>query len=235
MTIVSSRKGALPKYFAVVFAMTASLFVLAGFTRTFFIPLVTGTFSRPWFVYVHAILFFSWIPLLVGQALLIVRSMFKWHRRLGWMGAAMILPMAASGAAVAYWATRRDVAVGKAADALPFFFGALMDMILFASLAIAAVLARRRSPVHKRLMLLATIAILGAAIGRIPVVGAFSNYIAVALMLSIAAGDIYVSRHVHRATLLGGAWLLIGIFTQGPIGNTNAWISIAQQIVGGGQ
>ena len=228
------RRAAPHRYYFIAFALVAALLVLTGFTRTFFLPLASGTFSRPWFVYVHGLLFFAWISLLVIQALLAVRRQLDWHRRLGWVGVAMIPLMTASGVMVAYWATRRDVAAGQGADALSFFFGTLMDMLLFASLATAAVIARRSSAAHKRLILLATLAVLGAAVGRIPVVGAFANYLTVFLILSIATLDVLTIRQVHRATLLGGAWLLIGIFTETTIGNTNAWLSVAQRIVGNG-
>jgi hypothetical protein len=234
MPFLASQRIALPKSFAFSFAAAAACFVVAGFTRTFFLPLVAGTFSRPWFVYVHACLFFSWIALLVAQALLAARPPMKWHRRLGWVGTAMLLPMAASGVMVAYWSTRRDIVAGEAAEALPFFFGLIMDMVLFASLAVAAVLVRSQTQAHKRLMLLATVAILGAAIGRIPVVGAFANHISVLFVLSIGVGDLWTSRQIHRATALGGAWLLIGMFSEGPIGSTDAWISVARRLVGDG-
>ena len=218
--------------FFVAFAWVTALLVLTGFTRTFFLPLAHGTFSRPWFVYVHGLLFFSWISLLVIQALLAVRRQFKWHRRFGWIGASLIPLMTTSGVIVAYWATRRDVAAGQGADALPFFFGTLMDMFLFASLATTAVLARSSSPVHKRLILIATLAVLGAAVGRIPVVGAVANYITVFMLLCIATFDALTIKQIHRATVLGGAWLLVGIFTEDAIGNTTAWISVAQRIFG---
>ena len=232
MTIMHSRRGAPHKYFFIAFALVTALLVLTGFTRTFFLPLASGTFSRPWFVYVHGMLFFSWISLLIIQALLAVRRQFKWHRRLGWVGATMIPLMTVSGVMVAYWATRRDVAAGQAADALPFFFGTLMDMLLFASLATAAVLARRSSSAHKRLILMATLAVLGAAVGRIPVLGAFADYITVFMLLCIAMFDAFAIGQVNGATILGGTWLLVGIFTETPIGNTTAWLSVAQRIFG---
>jgi hypothetical protein len=185
-------------------------------------------------VYVHGLLFFSWISLLFIQALLAVRRQLKWHRRLGWIGASLIPLMTASGVIVAYWATRRDVAAGQEAVALPFFFGMLMDMFLFASLGTAAVLARRNSPVHKRLILIATLAVLGAAVGRIPVLGGVANYITVFMLLCIAAFDALTIKRVHHATILGGAWLLVGGFSEIPIGDTAAWLSVAQRIIGHG-
>jgi hypothetical protein len=234
MTTMRSTEVAPRHLFFMAFASVTALLVLTGFTRTFFLPLAHGTFSRPWFVYLHGLLFFSWISLLVIQALLALRRQFRWHRRLGWFGASLIPVMTASGVIVAYWATRRDVAASHSAVALPSFFGQLMDMLLFASLATAAVLARNYPPVRKRLILIATLAVLGAAIGRIPVLGASADYITVFMLLCIAMFDAFAIRQVHRATILGGTGLLVGIFTETPIGNTAAWLSVAQRIFGHG-
>src|SRR5207253_1731970 len=51
---------------------------------------------------------------------------------------------------------------------LSFLTIALGDMLVFASLVGAAFYFRRRADTHKRLMLLATIAILAAAVARLP-------------------------------------------------------------------
>lgn len=37
----------------IAFTLVFTAFVLAGFSRSFFIPVASGTFSRPPFVYIH--------------------------------------------------------------------------------------------------------------------------------------------------------------------------------------
>jgi hypothetical protein len=234
MTTMQTNRVAPLKFFFIAFASVSALLVIAGFSRTFFVPLARGTFSKPWFVFVHGLLFLSWISLLLIQAILAVRRRFTWHRRLGWVGASMIPLMTTSGAIVAYWATRRNVAAGQGADALSFFFGTLMDVFLFASLATAAVLTRRSPSIHKRLILIATLAVLGPAVGRISVIGSSADYITVILLFCIVIYDALTVRYVSRATVLGGTWLLVGLFTQTLIGNTTAWLSLAQRIIGNG-
>ena len=73
--------------------------------------------------------------------------------------------MVVSGVAVALWASVRDFSRDSA---VTFFGGQLMDMFMFLSLASASFVARSNPQVRKRLIVLATLAILGAAIGRIP-------------------------------------------------------------------
>ncbi len=232
MVTTRLAKTSTRSFFFVAFISTIIFLVLAGFGRTFVVPLLRGTFSAPWFVYVHGALFFAWITLLLAQALLAVRRKMVWHRRLGWVGATLIPAMVVSGIAVAVWATRRDVAAGQEHEALAFFFGQCMDMLLFGSLAFAAVLMRTNPAMHKRLVLLATLAILGAAVGRIPGVGLVANWVTVGLFVCLAIFDMRNTGRFHRATVAGGMWLLGGIFTEEPLGETEIWLAIAQHLVG---
>lgn len=217
--------------FFVAFIAAVILLVLAGFGRTFVVPLLRGTFSAPWFVYVHGALFFAWLGLLMMQALLAMRRRVDWHRRLGGVGAALVPAMVVSGLAVACWATRRDVAAGQEREALAFFFGQCMDMLLFGTLASAAMLLRGTPAMHKRLVLLATLAILGAAVGRIPGLGVAANGVTVALLVCLALFDLHSIRRIHRATGYGSIWLLGGIFMEEPLGNTATWLAMAQSII----
>lgn len=225
-------KAASRSPFFIFFIAIAIALVLAGFGRTFLVPLLRGTFSAPWFVYAHGALFFGWMGLLMTQALLALRRRMDWHRRLGASGFVLIPAMVASGLAVALWATRRDVAAGQAQEALPFFFGQCMDMLLFATLASAALWLRANPAMHKRLVLLATLAILGAAIGRIPELGVVANGVVIGLLAGMAVFDLHGTGRIHRATSLGGSWLLAGSFLQEPLGSTAAWMAVAQRIVG---
>jgi hypothetical protein len=205
------------------FAALVFAAVLAGFGRTFLVPFARGRFEpRPWFVYAHAALFFVWVTLLIVQAWLAARRQVRWHQRLGWIGFPLVPLMAASGIAVSVWATRRDLALGQA-EAIPFFAGLLMDMLLFFAFASAALLMRRRPAVHKRLMLFATIAILGAAFARIPAMEGLGNSVAVALVLAIGAYDIRIERRIRPVSYIGGLLLLAGIFSETPLGELRAW------------
>ncbi len=67
-------------------------------------------------------------------AILALRRTYKWQLRLGWFGASLVPLMAGAGVFVAFWGTRRDIATGQTAVAVPFFLGNLMDMFLFAYL-----------------------------------------------------------------------------------------------------
>ena len=218
--------------YLVAFSLLVAIFVLAGFTRTFFLPLARHTFTAPWFVYVHGSLFFTWIGLLVTQTSLIASRDVARHRRLGLLAVVLIPLMVASGLTVAFWSTARDYRAGSGDAAISFFFGELMDMVMFASFAISALLTRHRPQWHKRLILLATLAVFGAAVGRLPIVGAASNYITLSFLVAILGYDLLSQRRPHVITLVGGAALMVGTFTEDAIGSTPQWVAMATRLIG---
>jgi hypothetical protein len=220
-----------PRRFFVGFSLTVGILVLAGFARTFFIPLARQRLSAPWFVYLHGTLFLSWVALLIAQSLLIATRHVSWHRRLGPVGAGLVPAMVASGVAVAIWATARDVKAGQGDSAIGLFFGELMDMALFAGLGTAALLTRHRPEVHKRLILLATLALLGAAVGRIPILGKAANLVTFFLLATVAGRDLVRLGRVHSATLWGGLVLVAGILVQTPVGATSLWLSVGRRVL----
>jgi hypothetical protein len=220
---------AIARSYFVVFAAVTVAVVLAGFARTFFVPIIHGTFSAPVTVGVHLSFFLAWVSLLVAQAVLAYSHNLNWHRQLGWSSAILIPAMTASGVAVSLWATARDLRAGQGDVALAFLFGLFMDVASFAALASTAVLMRGKPQVHKRLIVIATIGILGPALGRIPVIGTMSTPITVALIISLTAYDLASRGRVHPATLWGGIALLASGFAQAPIGGTAVWLSLARR------
>jgi len=231
MTEARTFSGATQRSFFVVFAAVSVLVVLSGFARTFFMPVAHGTFRAPRIVYVHASLFLAWVSLLVAQTVLAFSHNVRWHRQLGWISVVLIPAMIASDIGVSLWATARDLRGGQGNLALAFLFGLFMDVASFAALATVAVVMRRKPQVHKRLIVIATIGILGPAIGRIPRIGAMSATVVVALVLSVVAYDLVTRGRVHAATLWGGSALLASAFTQAPLGATTLWMSMARRIM----
>ena len=89
------------------------------------------------------------------------------HRRLGVAGAVLAAAMVVVGTILAIWNAREGRAP-PGVPPLPFLIIPLFDMLVFAPLVAAAVWYRRRPETHKRLMLLATLSLLAAAVARLP-------------------------------------------------------------------
>jgi hypothetical protein len=106
-------------------------------------------------------------------------------------------------------------------------------MLVFAIIVGAAFYYRRRPETHKRLMLLATIAILPAAVARLPFafiqqIGPLAFFgLSDLFIVPILLYDLVTRGRPHRATVLAGALIVISHPLRLLIGNTKAWLVFA--------
>ena len=115
-------------------------------------------------------------------------------------------------------------------------------MIFFGTFVGVAVMNIKNSEIHKRLILLATLAVLPAAFGRIfPLAGidpgTLAGFILSILMLEslLIFGiihDLATRRKIHPAYLWGGIPLVIIHIVRFPLGQTDFWKSIAERLIG---
>ena len=216
----------------IVFSLVFAAIVLAGFSRTFFIPVVRGTFSKPLVVRIHGALFFAWTALLVSQSILAATKRLGAHRKVGLIAGWLVLPMLALGTLVAVRDTIHDYRAGEGDAALAFFYGELADLAMFGLLAGAAMLLRSKPDFHKRWVLLGSLGLIGAAVGRIPELSGFFLCIFLGLIASMAIYDLSSRRSIHAATAIGAAVLLTLGLSEEFIGNTQAWLSAAHYMLG---
>lgn len=213
--------------FAVIFAAI----VLTGFSRTFFLPMARGTLSKPLVVHVHGAFFFAWTGLLISQAVLAATKRLRLHRKVGSVAGWMVLPMLLLGTVVATQDTVHDFSAGDGNAALSFYYGELADLAMFGLLAGGAMLLRQRPEYHKRWVLLGSLGLIGAAIGRIPEISSFFLYIYLGLIASVAAYDIASRRALHPATVIGAAVLLLLGLSEERIGNSAYWLQTAHHLL----
>jgi len=138
--------------------------VFAGFAPTFYLRSLTHqSTGLSLLVFVHGLVFSAWIISFLLQTLLIARSSLAAHKRLGWAMTGMAVIMISLVCVVTINQARRSP-IELAAFILALN---LFNIFVFAILVGGGILARKRSDWHKRLMLSATIALLGAAIIRV--------------------------------------------------------------------
>lgn len=136
---------------------------VAGFSTTYFLPLSASRFEGPVVAHVHGLLFFVWVALLTVQALLVRANRSRLHRKLGLVALPLAFAMAASGVGVGLYAVRRDLTAGMGDVAYSMLIGVLAAMAIFLAYVCIAIAMRERPDWHKRMMLLATIAVLWPA------------------------------------------------------------------------
>ena len=210
--------------------------VFAGFSRTYFL--------RPYFdsrplvplLHLHGLVFSSWLALFLTQTTLVATNRTRIHRRLGIAGAVIATLMVLIGTGTAIVRAKIIEVPPGAPSPLVFLTVPLGDMLIFAILVGTAFYFRRRPDVHKRLMLLATIAILPAAVARLPFdfiqqVGPLAFFGLSDLFILPCLIYDFVSRgRPHRATVLGGGLIVASHPLRLIVGNTHAWLVFASWI-----
>jgi hypothetical protein len=206
--------------------------VLAGFSRTYYFNEAVATpFPLSPLLHWHGAVYSTWLVLLVTQTTLIARGQVSWHRRIGFFGCAVAAAMIVLGIAVAVTRTASGVTLDRGVPPLVFLAVPLLGMPLFAILFGAAVLLWRRVAVHKRLMLLATLEIVTAAVARLPFVenwGPIGFFGVIDLfVLAMLAYDLIALKRVHPATVWGGLFFVLSQPLRLLVGSSAAWLSFA--------
>lgn len=207
--------------------------VFAGFSRTYFLRPFFETRALIPLLHLHGFVFTSWLALFLTQTTLVAARRTNIHRRLGIAGAVIAVLMIVIGTTTAIIRAKVvDVPPGSPSP-LAFLTIPLGDMLVFAIMVGSAFYFRRRTDVHKRLMLLATISILPAAVARLPFafiqqVGPLAFFgLSDLFIVPLLLYDFVTRGRPHRATVLGGALIVLSHPLRLVIGNTHAWIAFA--------
>lgn len=212
-------------------ALAIALTVFVGFAPTFYL--------RPYYhpepllplLHLHGILFTSWVLLLVAQTTLVAAHRTDLHRRLGLASVVLVPLMLMVGATTAIVRAKQGFSPPGGPPPLVFLVIPLIDLLVFGILIGTGLHFRSRPDVHKRLMLLATIALLAAPIARLPgvVQGGPPVFFGLADLFLVAciAYDLVSRRRVERATLWGGGLILVSQPLRLLLGGTSGWLAIA--------
>jgi hypothetical protein len=234
-TIFAPRPLTAERWFYLGIAGAILLVIFAGFAPSFYMrgimaaraPLLPIT---P-LVMLHGLLFTSWVLLFATQVSLISAGQRELHKKLGMIGFGLTVAMPIVGA----WAALNGVARHSGPPAFaPLVWLAipLIDVPVFATLIAAGLYNRRVPQTHKRLMLIATIAMLMPAMGRLPRPEWLIFPVVILLTYGISLGalvawDIRSQGRIHRATLWGGSFVIASWIFRLAIMQTPAWISFA--------
>src|SRR4029077_11522040 len=142
--------------------------VFVGFAHSYYLAGVFGAPLPSLIIHLHGAAFSCWILLLVTQTSLVYAGRVDIHRRLGIAGFLLGCLMVILGSLAATDSLiRRAGPAGR--DPQFFYIIPLTDMLIFATLIFFAFRARFNPPTHKRLIIVATTALLIAAVARWPI------------------------------------------------------------------
>jgi hypothetical protein len=198
------------------------LIVLLGFGRSLYMRPFLDLPQMPVAVWVHGIVLTAWYVGVFVQATLISAGRIDLHRRLGWLVAGIGAAVVVIGTTVTLAFVGRRAALGTDIEARINFFadivwGDLAALIAFVTFFGLALAWRRRPDLHKRLMILGSLALLEPALFRIwgwqMFAGVDRNWAALVVLLVavivLLLHDFIARKRVYAVTLLGGV-LLVG-------------------------
>ena len=219
-------------------AIALALTVLTGFAPTYYLRLLGdgpratvsgGPFTA--LVHLHGALFTGWVVLFIVQTALVASHRVAVHRRLGVAGAVLAAAMVVVGTSTAIVTAARGGAP-PGVPPLAFLAIPIFDMALFATFVTTALVLRRDKEAHKRLMLLAYITLIVAAVARLPGVlplGPLAFFGFGYLFVVVAMIYDFVSRRrVHKAYLWGGALMVASVPLRLMVSGTGAWRAFAE-------
>ncbi len=224
MKIENSREN----YFFFTYAVVLLAIVFIGFSPSLFLRFAFDRPSIPLYLHLHGAILTGWFVWLVLQTWLIRNKNPALHRKLGYFAATYGLLVVIGGLMATFNAVSRDLsqgitldmdiaeidpALGSGITYLAFISGVvwanIVSVFTFAVLLCSAVIFRSRSDIHKRLILVATVSILGPALARISRLeilggeqGPFIPLALLSLLAAIIVYDLFTLRKVHTASLV---------------------------------
>ena len=238
-----AAKNSAERWFFSGMAVALLITIFAGFSRTYYLRAAFGSPVLTPSLLMHGFAFSAWMVLLLVQTSLVAANRTDIHRRLGVAGAALGVLMMVLGAYVAISRVAAGLTLSPpGVTPLQGLTLPLATMVVFPVLLGSALWFRKRSDIHKRLVVIATLELVPAAIGRLP--GIFIPIGSVALgpvglfgltdmfLVAIAVYDWRSRGRIHPATIWGGAFLIVSQPLRLIIGTTATWQSFAAWLTG---
>jgi hypothetical protein len=234
------------RYFYFYMALACVAVAFLGFAPTYWLPMASGKVPPMPVVHFHGLLFFAWTLFFAFQTWLAASGQITRHRTIGMVGVSLATAMTIFGFLVAVNAMKRSAALGLTDEGIAFAIVPLSGILFFAVVVTLAIAAVRQPETHKRLMLLASISLLDAAVARwfltflappgplgpppVPVTlpPAFVAYL---LLVAAMVFDWRTRGRPHPVYVYGGAALVAVKLLNWPISVTSFWHSFAGGIL----
>ena len=192
-----------------------------------------GGADRPWLIHLHAAVFSGWMVLMLTQVALVLRGRTDLHRRIGRIGIGYGIVVLLLGLVATIVAPLARVAAGEWTldEAAGFLILPIGDMILFGGLFAAGMAYRRRPELHRRYMLLATIALMFAPAARLSGENPGLLLAIWLFPLIVAMGDdLWTRRRIHHAYIVGLVVFLVA-FPRVFLMESPGWIETGRAVL----
>ena len=191
-------------------------------------------------VHIHAAAFTGWLVLFTAQILLVRTKNLALHKKLGLISLGLIPLMIIFGLLAAYMVAKRDY--GTPNSDLHFICVQFSNLLLFSCVVGVGFYLRKNDVVHKRLMLLATIALTELGFSRfIYRDGDFSTATGfwlvevlpqLLLMLAIGVYDFATRKQLSKAYILGVLFFLVVTSIEVFLYFNDNWFRLMKHMIG---
>jgi hypothetical protein len=242
MTTLTAASPRSATNFYLYMSLSCAVVAFLGFAPTYWMPIASKSLKVNPIVHVHGALFFSWSLYLVFQTWLASSGKITRHRSIGMVGVSFATAMTIFGTLVSINAMKQAAAIGMRSEGIAFSIVPLSGIAFFAITFTVAVVYVRKPDFHKRLMLLASISILDAAVARwfltflAPPGAVGPPPVAVAIPPAIVAWLLVVVAMIfdwrtrgrpHAVYAVGGTALLLIKLLNLPISSSEGWHAFA--------
>ena len=217
--------------FFVTMAVLLLVIAFVGFAPSFYLKIFFDTPELPWYLHVHGATLTTWFPLLLTQTALIATNRPALHRRLGVFTGVIAAFVIVTTFLVILGADASTEVRGitRAQSIENLVLGDLSLLTAFSVLVAVGISFRHRPALHKRAMLLASIALVTPALGRIARFPVFAEAgialvlaVLLSLMLAIWVHDFLSNKRVHATTVWGSALIFGGLLASARLAGTES-------------
>jgi hypothetical protein len=233
---VTGRGGLIDKYFYFAMSLLVAGIVVWGFSHTVDQNLFHAAVPRPLILWFHGGVFSTWVLFFIFQSTLVRTHNVKWHRFFGWFGLALATVMVPLGITTSIVMGRFDIHTLHETGIDSFLIIPWYDMVAFATLISLAILWRKKSELHRRLIFIATCGLLDAAFGRIDYIFNHNLYfwcLDGVILLGVVR-DLVVNRRIHKVYLVTVPVLIacqmVAVHTYASA--SAWWVRIADRVLG---
>lgn len=204
----------------IILALLMIGITIVGFWENYFGPLMYGTLDAHWAIHLHAAIFTIWLLIFLGQAIFAYLKKIDTHQSTGtYIGISWGVLLLIIGLFITFAVILPGIGRDHHVDsyAYPSLLGSLGDIITFGIFFVFAVKYRRTPDIHKRLMVLATVALLGAPVARLDLIGGelvgLAYFVILRLLpLFVAMGyDRWIRSKIHWVYWVGLAVIALNI------------------------
>lgn len=220
-------------------ALALAVFMIGAFLRTYYLRFLSDLPPLTLLMHVHGLLFTAWVLLFFAQTRLIAAHRVDLHMKLGLVGVALAAAVFVVGVLTALAAGAAPGLRPSGRTGAQFVIIPLTSITLFATFVGSGIALRKHPALHKPLMLLGMIAVLGPAVARlISLIGQrewvsfFQIGVLAAFIAWFLIADWRKHRVVHPVFLIGGLGLLLSWPLRLAVGHSQWWQPVGRWLVG---